>query len=133
MFEASVDGQAYDTERWGAYYRPRGVSAPAGGATAAPAAQPTQNFGQMTTAAPVAQSAPVASAVAEDEDLPFTPDPVVEEAPAPTAPVTTPAAVTLWYCTVTVPVPVTVPVTVSVTVTVTLAVSITLTVIVTWN
>ena len=39
MFEASVDGQAYDTERWGAYYRPRGVSAPAGGA-APVAAQP---------------------------------------------------------------------------------------------
>ena len=59
MFEASVDGQAYDTERWGAYYRPRGVSAPAGAAPVA--AQP----------APVAaQPAPVA----EDEDVPFTPD-----------------------------------------------------------
>ena len=78
MFEASVDGQAYDTERWGAYYRPRGVSAPAGIAT--------------TQAAPVA--APVAQVpttpVSEDEDLPFTPDPVVEDT-APTAPVATPA------------------------------------------
>ena len=83
MFEASVDGQAYDTERWGAYYRPRGVSAPAGGTTAAPAPQ------AVPQAAPVATAAP---AVAED-DVPFTPDPVVvEEAPAPTAPVTTPAA-----------------------------------------
>jgi hypothetical protein len=91
MFEASVDGQAYDSERWGNYYRPRGVSAPAGSTTAAPAAQPTQNFGQMTTAAPVAQSAPVASAVAEDEDLPFTPDAAVETASEPTAPVATPA------------------------------------------
>jgi hypothetical protein len=83
MFEASVDGQAYDSERWGAYYRPRGVSAPAGGTTAAPAPQ------AVPQAAPVATAAPV---VAEDEDLPFTPDSVVEEAPAPTAPVSTPAA-----------------------------------------
>ena len=28
MFEASVDGQAYDTERWGRYFRPAGVAAP---------------------------------------------------------------------------------------------------------
>lgn len=30
MFEASVDGQPYDAERWGQYFRPAGVSAPAG-------------------------------------------------------------------------------------------------------
>ena len=30
MFEASVDGQTYDAERWGQYFRPAGVSAPAG-------------------------------------------------------------------------------------------------------
>jgi hypothetical protein len=41
MFEASVDGQPYDTERWGQYFRPAGVQAPAGGsANAAPAAKP---------------------------------------------------------------------------------------------
>ena len=28
MFEASVDGQAYDMERWGQYFRPAGVAAP---------------------------------------------------------------------------------------------------------
>jgi len=79
MFEASVDGQAYDTERWGAYYRPRGVSAPAGGA--APQAAPQ--------AAPVAQAAP---AVAAEDDIPFEADAPVAEAPAaPTAPVTAPA------------------------------------------
>jgi hypothetical protein len=38
MFEASVDGQSYDTERWGQYYRPSGVAAPAGAsAESAPA------------------------------------------------------------------------------------------------
>jgi hypothetical protein len=46
MFEASVDGQPYDTERWGQYFRPAGVQAPAGGSSApavdedAPAAKP---------------------------------------------------------------------------------------------
>jgi hypothetical protein len=41
MFEASVDGQPYDTERWGQYFRPAGVQAPAGvSANAAPAAKP---------------------------------------------------------------------------------------------
>jgi len=33
MFEASVDGQPYNTERWGQYFRPAGVNAPAGSAT----------------------------------------------------------------------------------------------------
>jgi hypothetical protein len=33
MFEASVDGQAYDNQRWGQYYRPWGLDAPAGSAT----------------------------------------------------------------------------------------------------
>jgi hypothetical protein len=30
MFEASVDGRPYDADKWGAYYRPYGVDAPAG-------------------------------------------------------------------------------------------------------
>ena len=30
MFEASVDGQSYDADRWGQYFRPAGVAAPAG-------------------------------------------------------------------------------------------------------
>jgi len=37
MFEASVDGQAYDADRWGAYYKPRGVTV-ASNAASAPAA-----------------------------------------------------------------------------------------------
>ena len=47
MFEASVDGQMYDPELWGNYYRPAGVqidtsnSAPKAEATPAPAPQPT--------------------------------------------------------------------------------------------
>jgi hypothetical protein len=34
MFEASVDGQSYDTERWGQYFRPAGVAAPGGSGVA---------------------------------------------------------------------------------------------------
>ena len=35
MFEASVEGEPYDNERWGQYFRPAGLSAPAGTATPA--------------------------------------------------------------------------------------------------
>ena len=78
MFEASVDGQAYDADRWGAYYKPRGV-------TVVTANTPAES------AAPA--SAPVASAepaIHEDDGALDTP--VAEAAPAaPTAPIATPA------------------------------------------
>jgi len=71
MFEASVDGQAYDIDRWGAYFRPAGVQKPEGSAV---------------TTAPVAVSAPVIETapapVATPEEIGAT----------PTAPVETPAA-----------------------------------------
>jgi hypothetical protein len=74
MFEASVDGQPYDTERWGQYFRPAGVQAPAGGN--APAAE----------AAPAAKAAP---APVTHDDPPFDADepasaaaPVAENKPA---------------------------------------------------
>ena len=44
MFEASVDGEAYDPERWGQYFKPAGMGAatgdPVGRNTTAPAATP---------------------------------------------------------------------------------------------
>jgi hypothetical protein len=52
MFEASVDGQAYDAERWSAYFRPAGVSAPAGSSELAPAA----HVAPATKTAPAAES-----------------------------------------------------------------------------
>ena len=78
MFEASVDGQAYDADRWGNYYKPRGV---------------TVNASESST--PVAQTA--APVVADEEfDAPApaaSPASVAEAAPAaPTAPVATPTA-----------------------------------------
>lgn len=84
MFEASVDGQAYDTERWGQYYRPRGVAAPAGTASEAQA-QPVAQPAIAKPAVAPAQSAPVA----EDDDAPFDAD---EGTSTVTAPVTTPSS-----------------------------------------
>ena len=52
MFEASVDGEAYDPERWGQYYRAAGMS--------------------QATGDPNARNTPAAkAAVAEDEEIPF--------------------------------------------------------------
>ena len=65
MFEASVDGQAFDNERWGNYYRPYGVEAPAS-ATA-------------TTTATIETSAPVASA--PKETAPWDDEPSQASAP----------------------------------------------------
>ena len=77
MFEASVDGQSYDAERWGNYYRPRGVQIITTNAVAADTT--------TTPATPVAEAAPTPT--------PATPTPVAET-PAPVAeaaPVETPA------------------------------------------
>jgi len=71
MFEASVDGQPYDTERWGQYFRPAGVQAPAG--TTAPSSADVDE----DTPAPV-KSAPVATSSPFDDG---------DDAPAATAPV----------------------------------------------
>jgi len=67
MFEASVDGEPYDMDRWGQYFKPAGMS---------------QNTGDPNKATPKA-SAPVADDVDEDE----APAPVAKStsAPAPKA------------------------------------------------
>jgi hypothetical protein len=79
MFEASVDGQPYDTERWGQYFRPAGVNAPAGGNSG------VTEDDIVAASAPVAKAAPapVASASPFDDE---------EEAPVASAPVAKPAA-----------------------------------------
>ena len=76
MFEASVDGQSYDTERWGQYFRPAGVSAPAG--SSAPAAESAPVPVAAPASAPA--SAPTASRDFDDEE------PVVATAPVAAAP-----------------------------------------------
>jgi hypothetical protein len=62
MFEASVDGEPYDMDRWGQYFKPAGMS---------------QNTGDPNKSTPKA-SAPVAH---DDED--DTPAPVAKAAPTP--------------------------------------------------
>ena len=74
MFEASVDGQPYDNERWGAYYRPYGLEAPAGTTAEPPASAGT--------------SAPVATPVAETSTAPWD-----DENTSTTQPVEVPKAV----------------------------------------
>ena len=79
MFEASVDGQAYDADRWGNYYKPRGGQFNISNLTSA---QPAAG----TTATPAStQEATTASAVEAPKV-----EEIVAEA-APTAPVETPA------------------------------------------
>jgi len=78
MFEASVDGRPYDPDRWGAYYRPSGMMAPA-----------TSGTSDATTAPPVQETAPAPTATAEPapQSAPEpAPAPVAEAAPAPAEP-----------------------------------------------
>jgi hypothetical protein len=75
MFEASVDGEAYDPDKWSNYFRPAGMAARTGDPNVAPAA---------TTPAPAAApAAPVAEPVQESapETAPAA-APAQESAPA---------------------------------------------------
>ena len=56
MFEASVDGQLYDADKWSKHYRPSGVQISGAGAAA-----DTDEDTAKATSAPVPRSAPVAS------------------------------------------------------------------------
>jgi hypothetical protein len=75
MFEASVDGQAYDPDKWGQYFKPAGFQNKGGNddsATSAPA--------------PVAKSAPATT----QPSSPFVSDPNDDDTPVATAPVAVP-------------------------------------------
>jgi hypothetical protein len=67
MFEASVDGEPYDMERWGQYFKPAGMS---------------QNTGDPQKAS-TPKAAPTPAASHDDED--DIPAPVAKSAPAPAA------------------------------------------------
>jgi hypothetical protein len=67
MFEASVDGEAFDMDRWGQYFRPGDPNTTPAATTPAPAPTPAPE----AAPAPVAEAAPVA-----------TPAPAAEAAPA---------------------------------------------------
>jgi hypothetical protein len=63
MFQASVDGEAYDPERWSQYFRPSGMAARTGD----PVATPSTPASTPVTEAP---AAPVAETVAEAAPAP---------------------------------------------------------------
>ena len=56
MFEASVDGLPYDNERWGQYYRPYGLEAPAGATAAQQSAPAPRESASAPATAPIADS-----------------------------------------------------------------------------
>jgi len=71
MFEASVDGEPYDMERWGQYFKPAGMSQNTGdpNKSAAPKAAPAPatSYDDAEDDTPVAKAAPAAKAeVSED-------------------------------------------------------------------
>ena len=75
MFEASVDGEAYDAERWSQYFRPAGMQARTGDPVAKPAAAPA-----AAPASPVAE--PVTDTGWKDPAPAATPEPAPAPAPA---------------------------------------------------
>lgn len=77
MFEASVDGEPYDPERWSQYFRPAGMAAATG----------DPNASQKTEAkkpAPAPKPAPKAEAADEEDEIPLE-DNVKEKKTAPAA------------------------------------------------
>jgi hypothetical protein len=56
MFEASVDGEAYDMDRWGQYFKPAGMGQATG--------DPNKPSAPSTTSAPVKETAPAAAPAA---------------------------------------------------------------------
>ena len=72
MFEASVDGQPYDMERWGQYFKPAGMAM-------------TKGDSSSPTPAPTIKLAPVAAAGPVEADA-------ADDVPVAQAPVVTPSA-----------------------------------------
>ena len=74
MFEASVDGEAYDPDRWSNYFRPAGMQARTGDPSVAASPQATAVSqsapAPAATPAPVAEAAPAAEAAPEAEAAP---------------------------------------------------------------
>ena len=75
MFEASVDGEAYDMERWGQYFKPAGM----GAATGDPVGR-----SNTPAPAPAARPSPVAATPAVAESAPWE-EPAAPAAEAPAA------------------------------------------------
>ena len=79
MFEARVDGQPYDTERWGQYFRPAGVQAPAGSAAPALAVDGHGDVHEVA-AKPALKVVTPASDFDDEDDTPVATAPVAKPA-----------------------------------------------------
>ena len=79
MFEASVDGEPYDPDRWSQYFRPAGMQARTGDPTQTASPQATAVSQSAPTPAPMLEAAPAPVAEAAPEP---TPAPAQEAAPA---------------------------------------------------
>ena len=60
MFQASVDGELYDVERWGNFYKPYGVDVPANASAKPTTSAPAQAAPVVETPAPKVTTEPVA-------------------------------------------------------------------------
>jgi hypothetical protein len=82
MFEASVDGQSYDTERWGQYFRPAGLQAPAGSSqsTSVPSTGTAADDEEFET--PKASTVTKTSSFDDEDDVPVASTPVSTPAPS---------------------------------------------------
>lgn len=67
MFEASVDGQPYDAERWGQYYKPAGMN----NASAASATTSAAAADEDDAPAPARRTASASAPAAKDDEPPF--------------------------------------------------------------
>ena len=82
MFEASVDGQAYDPEKWGKHFRPAGLQLPGD----------DKKDSDTTSSAPAAKPAPAAAKpAAPAKVVDADPEDAEDDTPAASAPVETPA------------------------------------------
>ena len=79
MFEASVDGEAYDPDRWSNYFRPAGMAARTGDPTKAASPEATS----VSQSAPAPEATPTPAATPAPEAAPA---PVAETAQAAEAP-----------------------------------------------
>ena len=86
MFEASVDGQPYDPDRWAQYFRPPGVAAPGGAAGGS--ADVDEDTARTAARAPAPRAAPAPAPAAEsapwegEDDTAVATAPVAAPAPA---------------------------------------------------
>ena len=81
MFEASVDGEAYDADRWGQYFRPAGMQARTGDPNVAASAGATATSQSAPAAAP-APAAPAAETATDTGWKETAPAAPASEAPA---------------------------------------------------